>query len=288
LIEQVATSASRSLLLQLPGLPCDGTVHSVFERALNIEWGTRGWSSLLLPPLPPNPWSVQVPNLPDVRRGERCRISRNEITFGARAFRIRLDRAEPKDLRVNTVAADRHRLREQCRYLRDCVRECKVPSSFLHCLCDPEKRMSRLEREDPFLERGTELIDAARQAETPADRARHLQSLVGLGLGLTPAGDDFLAGYLAASLLSDRARADRVWLTEALPLLARTRTTEVGARMLEAACRDEFALPVIELIESLTRSRNELVRAAEELLALGGTSGADTLAGVLFCLDSNP
>jgi len=58
--------------------------------------------------------------------------------------------------------------------------------------------------------------------------------------------------------------------------------------MLEAACRDEFALPVIELIESLTRSRNELVRAAEELLALGGTSGADTLAGVLFCLDSNP
>lgn len=286
MIEQVATSASRSLLLQLPERHSDGTVHSVYDHAVNVTWDDDGWSSLLLPPLPPNPWSIQVPGLPDVRQGERCRISRREIDFGARAFRIRLDRAEPKDLRVHTAAAHGRRLREQCRRLRDWAIECEVRSGFLHCLCDPAQRTSRWEREDPLLVRGAEVIDAARRAETPRGRARHLQSLVGLGLGLTPAGDDFIVGYLAASPLSDRARADRRLLVEALPSLARTRTTDVSARMLEAACRNEFAEPVVELVESLARTRNGLFRAAEDLLALGGTSGADTLAGVLFAASS--
>ena len=82
--------------------------------------------------------------------------------------------------------------------------------------------------------------------------------------------------------------AARSLLVENLPLRAREKTTDLSARMLEAACGNEFAVPVIELVMSLARTRNGLFRAAEDLLALGGTSGADTLAGVLFCVDGGP
>ncbi len=278
MIERVATSASRSLLSRLPESACDGSVHSAYERAVNVTWEGDGWGSLLDSALPLNPWGIRVPDLPGVAPGDRIRISRREIAFHGREVRIRLDAARPEDLRIaRPPVVRRDLLKERTGYLREWLETRKIGPSFLDCL-GPSGRPCR----DPFLEKGSEVIDGARRARSPEDRARRLSGLVGLGLGLTPAGDDFLAGHLAASLLSGDVGGERGILVRVLPDLARGRTTEVGARMLMAACRDEFAAPVIRLVESLARPGNGVLGAARDLLTLGGTSGADTLAGVLF------
>jgi hypothetical protein len=116
----------------------------------------------------------------------------------------------------------------------------------------------------------------ARDLSAFADAA---EPFIGLGEGLTPSGDDCLLGALAAMhrlapelLMQDWAERDR--LAEA----ARTRTTDVARDFLLEALERRFAEPVLAL---LTAPSGPLAgHALRELLALGATSGADTLAGI--------
>ncbi|MFL5806595.1 MAG: DUF2877 domain-containing protein [Roseiflexaceae bacterium] len=111
--------------------------------------------------------------------------------------------------------------------------------------------------------------------EQRADLAEAAQSLAGLGSGLTPAGDDFLLGTIAALwLLGER---------EATPTIARAsaaRTTALSGAFLTAAAQGQFIEPWHDLALALhgqdeARSREALLRIA----AYGASSGRDALAG---------
>jgi hypothetical protein len=298
LIDLAAIEAGRSLLSRLPGFPCGGTVHSAFGRAINVTWGSRCWISILGPSVPLSPWSVRVPRLPSARPGDPCRISRGEILFGERRLRIRLDDVCPIDLRIlPREEMDPDLLATRGEHLGKWLATRRLPPSLLDCLPDPPSRSavpsgeapahaSNRSRRDPLLRRASDRIDGAWRSANAEERARRLTDLVGLGAGLTPAGDDFLVGVLAASALTSRLRREREILAGTLPALAGTRTTGLSASMLEAACGGEFALPVVRLVESLGRPGNGVLGAARDLLALGATSGADTLAGVLFAVST--
>ncbi|MCK4546233.1 MAG: DUF2877 domain-containing protein [Candidatus Eisenbacteria sp.] len=265
MIERVATSVSRSLLSGLPESPHDGIVHSVFARAVNLEWGCDGWVSLLEEPLPLNPWAVRLKNLPQLGRGNPCVISRRDILFPHRAMRIDLEMCVPVDLGMRP--------------------ETSVDPDFVRARCRPLMDLeSRGQDTDPFRLRAREILDDVQLAKSGTRAAQHLFSLVGLGSGLTPAGDDFLAGFLAASVFFGAAAVERDFLVGALSKNAGPRTTDVSRRMLLAACRCEFAEPVGRLLRSIVRPGNGVEESARELLALGGSSGADTLAGILFCV----
>ena len=122
------------------------------------------------------------------------------------------------------------------------------------------------------LERGI----AEKDLGTFADAA---WALIGLGEGLTPAGDDCVLGALAA--IHRRAPA---WLTgnryqrDRLLDAAGHRTTDVARDFLLEALDGRFAEPVLALLTAPSSGRAE--SAARELLAMGATSGADTLCGI--------
>ncbi|MBC2933918.1 DUF2877 domain-containing protein [Nocardioides sp. zg-1228] len=104
----------------------------------------------------------------------------------------------------------------------------------------------------------------------------HLDRLVGRGPGLTPLGDDVLAGWLTT-----RAALGRP--DDALAGAVRDRlgaTTLLSATLLECAVRGE-ALP--ELSAWLADPTDAAERA---LLAVGATSGAGLLAGAALALAS--
>jgi hypothetical protein len=104
-------------------------------------------------------------------------------------------------------------------------------------------------------------------------------ALIGLGEGLTPAGDDCVVGALA---VLHRLRPD--WLavnsrvTDALAAAARTRTTDIARDFVLEALAGRFAEPVLAVVtaESVEAAR----RTAKGLARLGATSGADTLHGI--------
>ena len=115
-----------------------------------------------------------------------------------------------------------------------------------------------------------------------ADGAR---GLIGLGEGLTPAGDDLLVGSLA---VARRFRPDFLLeepaIEHALANAAREGTTIVAREFLLEALEGRFSEIVIAL---LTAVDVPCARAAlHDLLDLGATSGADTVAGMRLALDA--
>lgn len=104
-------------------------------------------------------------------------------------------------------------------------------------------------------------------------------SLVGLGEGLTPAGDDVLAGVLLAlRYLGRPSCADRLWATisDQVP----RRTTALSATLLAAAAEGDTVPQVTGLITALAGHR-PLEPALDRLLAVGSTSGSDIAHGLL-------
>lgn len=107
--------------------------------------------------------------------------------------------------------------------------------------------------------------------------------LVGLGAGLTPAGDDLLAGLLATLVLA-RAEALAAPLAAAVGAHAH-RTTAVAAAMLGAAARGGLPERLGLLLHGLLHRRGEGALAhAPGALALGHSSGTDLCCGLLVGL----
>lgn len=110
-------------------------------------------------------------------------------------------------------------------------------------------------------------------------------ALLGLGEGLTPAGDDCLVGALAALHASDGgALAREPGLVAAIAAAAAERTTAIGREFVLHAVAGRFSEPVLAVLRA--RSSLESADAIERLSRLGATSGADTLAGMRLAWDA--
>lgn len=105
-------------------------------------------------------------------------------------------------------------------------------------------------------------------------------TLVGLGPGLTPSGDDALAGaLLALRLLGREARVGALAarLTESLPA-----TTDLSGSLLLAAAGGYAAPQVVDLLKALGAGDPPalLRRRVAQVVAIGHSSGADLLTGI--------
>jgi hypothetical protein len=105
--------------------------------------------------------------------------------------------------------------------------------------------------------------------------------LSGLGSGLTPAGDDVLAGLF---VVLAAAGVDQGMLTEAA---AGARTHAISRAFLRWAARGQAVEPVHLLLGALASSDRAGACAHQQaVLALGHTSGADLLLGLRLGLDA--
>ncbi len=108
--------------------------------------------------------------------------------------------------------------------------------------------------------------------------------LAGLGPGLTPSGDDFLAGVMLALWLRYRRPVPALaWIYEA----AAHRTTRLSRAFLRAARDGHADARWHALLAALSgASRTALEAAAHAVLDFGATSGLDMLAGFVLTLET--
>lgn len=117
------------------------------------------------------------------------------------------------------------------------------------------------------------------------------ERLIGLGPGLTPSCDDFLAGLILSLkigevILNENGDEERRFYNETgkkISVMAVGRTTPFSLSMLKEASECVCPLVVTELIYSLlTRDTGHVAENSKRLFKMGETSGADIAIGVFY------
>lgn len=115
---------------------------------------------------------------------------------------------------------------------------------------------------------------------TPADA---LPSVLGLGSGLTPFGDDVVCGMLATLLANDDACAPG--LRDEVLRLAPHRTTALSATLLRRAADGDVLPAFADLVRALHDDPDHVSTSIAQLLSIGHTSGAGMMLGLRIALD---
>jgi Protein of unknown function (DUF2877) len=125
------------------------------------------------------------------------------------------------------------------------------------------------------------LRGAVRRADLDA-ALRTAARLVGLGPGLTPAGDDVMAGTMAGLVLLGHPAAER--FAAGVYSLAAGRTTELSRALLRHAAAGRVSGEYSAVLQGLVGER-PLTPAIAGLLATGSTSGRAMALGLCTAID---
>lgn len=241
-----------------------GRVHSVFERALNVEWHDGRLLTLQGPGPLLAPFAAALARLPRAGAARPgLRVCRRDDTLALDAILVEWRGAATVDTNMPESPVG------------------PVPALSL-LLASP------LPESGPGLSSTIGRRAQAHLAEGVRRRAPETflagaLGLVGLGEGLTPAGDDCLVGALAVM-----HRFARSWLrahpemTAAVQSRAATATTFIAREFIAHALAGRFAESLIDLLTA--ESAHGVGRAAAQVLQSGATSGADTLCGIRLAL----
>jgi hypothetical protein len=144
-----------------------------------------------------------------------------------------------------------------------------------------------------LLQQGTYTIPSLLQATCRLrlrDVMISIRSLIGLGHGLTPSGDDFLVGYMAGLWCTARANPSRMRFLTALEseLSEVSRNTnKISSTFLRSAAKGHVSEPIAKLAQQLNQANDmsSLRATTQTALQVGHTSGSDGVLGMLLgCL----
>jgi len=115
--------------------------------------------------------------------------------------------------------------------------------------------------------------------------------ILGYGKGLTPSGDDFICGFTLAL----HAWKDILFPGEDVqPLVDRIvqqafgKTTSISANLISFAAEGSADERILNSIQWLHIGSGACENIMKELLTYGSSSGIDTLAGILACIQVSP
>lgn len=116
----------------------------------------------------------------------------------------------------------------------------------------------------------------------------HAVSLLGLGPGLTPSGDDFLVGLFTSFHLKNSPFANYQWFFEEIERAAKTATNEISYIAIKKASVGKIRESIIVLVNALLEENEEqLILSLIKVLNIGSSSGTDIALGILTGLETN-
>jgi len=251
-------------------------LHSAFASALNFRKG-KMIVSLVPPRTGSGPLNLVLKQLP--LGAKRLRSTR--FYFYIDENRLRKEPSSLYSSSVPVLDADPETVRENLSALARLL-VAKAPPKSLAFIFEPklEKHFTRV-FEQHLLARFKKAVAYF----LAGNDARGVKTMRGLGLGLTPSGDDFISGLLAGlnfavkSLRFDAAaRIERVYFYAEGGNL-------VSNSFLRCSYEGKVNAKVRRLLKALAgKNRKELAAAAAAALKSGHTSGADFCAGLVFAL----
>ncbi|MEA5151225.1 MAG: DUF2877 domain-containing protein [Oscillospiraceae bacterium] len=257
-----------------------GVVHSVYDKTVNISCGD-GLLSLQAAGTVPSPLTLETDCTAQelralgLRAGMEASFLRRGIYVGGVYFDAAQSAVWSAGIEKTLPASERTDLG----FLLDCLRGIGPRGGFADLALPEGERW----KSSPCAAEAAGILalcGAHIAGRCWADAALALTELLGLGEGLTPSGDDFLCGVLAGSRFAGTqdATAFREALCEILEARL-DRTNDISAAFLRCALQGQFSRPVIALAQGVC-----LRVAVESFAAIGHSSGADTLSGMIYIL----
>jgi len=272
-----------------------GTIHSVFRQACNIETAGGALVTLLIPGAGNLPHGIRCSSgSPSsfealLRPGQAVLTSARAIQVPDAALSINLSGAhcwsgEIGQHRIDTRSTQTRRRLAAVRS----ILKARADDGFAPILLHGAAKSAPLR--DAMAKRLAACLPRLAIASAAADAdgmAQALQPLVGLGPGLTPSGDDFIVGYLAAlwcqSAHNAEVGASLAALAPALQALT-PRTNLISRQFLVNAVEGQFSERLVDVVCALARPELDLSTRTADALRTGHSSGADSLVGLLFGL----
>ena len=270
----------------------DATVHSVFQSSLNLQ--LRRVNRLL---------TLTVSSEDDLPQGIRLDAPKG---FTFEKFQM----GEPAVCRDGLLYLENTSLTIQLHGARHY--ECDLPALMVdisnpaifavwHTVWDTLNRRQRLSEAEIIAEEifdesargkvsrkaGEAMRDLLRATQKHEVRvATSVRSLIGLGSGLTPSGDDLLVGYLAGLWSTMQGEDERLQFIASLGkriLRLSRRTNDISRTYLYHAARGQVSSRLANLATAISRGENaeRFLEIAETAMSVGHTSGMDAVTGLL-------
>ncbi|OFI38282.1 hypothetical protein BIU82_18325 [Arthrobacter sp. SW1] len=292
------------LLGALREQPGRGHVHSVFDRVINITAPWGGLVSVAVKQLDDAPWTVRA-EAGDwsgliVQPGDPVLMDSRRFAFGpdggagAPEATVQLGGAREwfaKKVDMSAFAAADFTLRADA--IESVLEDRGVRGGILEAAEGGSEGAGALNDFEKGIAEGLRSgREALRSAVSAGDATRIRDAalaLLGLGSGLTPAGDDYLCGLaLIASQPGSRLAGLRAELSDVVAQNPE-RTTELSWTTLREALDGRAREALLELLSQLVRRKPEdaadLAQALrvpfDRVLAIGHSSGTDILCGLL-------
>jgi hypothetical protein len=274
-----ATEATRTWAVarigyRVPRRRFDGVVRGVFSRACYIDCG-RSLLTLAAAGVADGPTTLVL--------GADAPADLRSVFAPGDALRCRAGRVAGRGVVLELDRARTWRVGEPPSLLDGCAVAARMALARAGLAEARRARSSVLDRGGRVAIDGVE--DACRRLDV-ADAIPRIERFVGWGEGLTPAGDDYLVGLFAAlGALVQGDAARRGFLAGLRRFVASrcARTTPISAHGLVLASRGHFNAGVLRALDAL-RSEGDAHNARvafDDLTAVGATSGADALTGIL-------
>jgi len=265
------------------GRPFRGRVHSVFAKAVNFTGPRARLYSLVAEELDDAPGTVRVRVSADglldnlgIKPGDAVLTIAGGLacgpalvsTGGARPWAAALPAFPSRP-------ADRSRLSEKLTMLRGEIAAAGQDGGLKAFISGDARTLL----EQRLAERAAALVAALAAGNLDGVLAAG-KGLIGLGTGLTPSGDDFLAGIMVIFNMPAGPFGRRHRETAAA-LAAGAETGTVSRAMLRHAARGRTRAGVVAMLEALTDpSACDIAVAVRRVLDSGATSGTDLAAGI--------
>lgn len=140
--------------------------------------------------------------------------------------------------------------------------------------------------EEVLQQRISALLESLRNQKEDGIR-ESIIGLIGLGHGLTPSGDDFLAGFILICQRLNHRDANKIQsILQGILLERKNRTTDVSYQMLMSAIKGNAREIVDSFIEGLFQEdKGQFEKIVVQTLMIGSTSGLDVTLGIVTGLN---
>ena len=286
----LAKSIASDLIDTLTAKTVEGIVHSVFDQVCNIQLDGNSLVTLISSKLPNYPAAIKLDIAEDQKLcsfgfkvGMKAIVNKDEIKIPEICISIKLTGAKVWDSSPlffrSTVSEEI--LNKNIEKIRDLTLKYgemegiasildgdKVANHYKDFVINSVKRLTRGISDFDY----KEITEASKR-------------LIGLGPGLTPAADDFLLGILASLYYIgyyfgnhlENLKKIAGFMIYDLP----GRTTFISEIMLRSGMKARFSEPIRDLMLAVIHNTSVQDKCIN-LLSIGGTSGSDCAAGIVF------